>query len=231
MPAVPTNEPTETTVQAFDPSVENYTKYTDYSPVKAEPAEFTSSGSNVLVAYFSRSGNTAITAGVDAVSSASLEIQSDGTTVGNAERMAEWISEETGGDLFLIRTEYTYPVNYDQTVRVGEGQDRDGYRPVLISHVENMDQYDMVYLVFPIWHYTLPVQICSFLDEYDLQGKTIYVFTTHAGSRFANSLERIRTAEPEAEVIAGIAVSQNSIAESRQQIIDFIRESGKLPSE
>lgn len=47
------------------------------------------------------------------------------------------------------------------------------YHPVLISHVENMNQYDVIFLVYPIWHYTLPVSVCAFLDEYDLSGKTM----------------------------------------------------------
>ena len=105
---------------------ENYSKYADYTPVRAEPAEIVP-GENyhVLVAYFSRSGNTDIS--TDAVSSACLAVNDDGTAAGNAHRMAEWIAQETGGDLFLIQIEYTYPVNYDQTVKVGEGQDIDGY--------------------------------------------------------------------------------------------------------
>ena len=203
---------------------ENYTKYTDYIPVKATAASITK-GSNdkVLVAYFSRSGNTAVE-GVDAVSSASLAVNADGTTLGNAEQMARWIAEETGGDLFLIQTEYTYPVDYDRTVKVGEGQDKDGYHPALSSHVENMAQYDTVYLVYPIWHYTLSVPTCAFLDEYDLSGKTIYAFAANAGSRFADSIAKIKAAEPAAEIIEGIALSEREIAGGKDTVLAFVRE-------
>ena len=128
---------------------ENYSKYTEYTPVKAEPEEIIrGDNEHILVAYFSRSGNTQISA--DAVSSASFTVNDDGTATGNAHRMAQWIEQETGGDLFLIQTEYTYPVNYAQAVEVGEGQDTDGYHPALASHVENMEQYDIIYLVYPI---------------------------------------------------------------------------------
>ena len=202
---------------------DNYSKYTDYTPVKAEPAEIIhGENDHILVAYFSRSGNTDIS--MDAVSSASLTIHEDGTTSGNAHRMAEWIAEETGGDLFLIQTEYTYPVDYDQTVKVGEGQDIDGYHPVLASHIENMDQYDTIYLVYPIWHYTLSVPACAFLDEYDLSGKTICAFAANAGSRFADSLERISEAEPDAAVIEGVSVSEWEIDDAQETVISRVRE-------
>ena len=202
---------------------DNYSKYTDYTPVKAEPAEIIyGENDHILVAYFSRSGNTDI--GMDAVSSASLTIHNDGTMSGNAHRMAEWIAKETGGDLFLIQTEYTYPVDYDQTVKVGEGQDIDGYHPVLASHIENMDQYDTIYLVYPIWHYTLSVPACAFLDEYDLSGKTICAFAANAGSRFADSLERISEAEPDATVIEGVSVSEWEIDDAQETVVSRVRE-------
>lgn len=202
---------------------ENYTKYTDYTPVKAGPAEIIyGENDSVLVVYFSRSGNTDI--GADAVSSASLTVNDDGTTSGNAQRMAEWIAEETGGDLFPIRTEYTYPADYAQAVMVGEGQDTDGYHPALASHVENIDQYDTIYLVYPIWHYTLSVPTCAFLDEYDLSGKTICAFASNAGSRFADSLERISEAEPGAAVIEGVSVSEKEIDGAQETVVNRVKE-------
>ena len=220
------------TVNASEASgSENYSKYTDYTPVKAEPEEIIrGENDHILVAYFSRSGNTDI--GADAVSSASLTVNDDGTATGNAHRMAQWIAQETGGDLFLIQTEYTYPVNYAQAVEVGEGQDIDGYHPKLASHVENMEQYDTVYLVYPIWHYTLSVPACAFLDEYDLSGKTICAFAANAGSRFADSLERISEAEPGAVVIEGVSVSEREIDAAEETVKNRVREiENELPDE
>ncbi|MBP5211825.1 MAG: hypothetical protein J6Z30_03100, partial [Pyramidobacter sp.] len=121
---------------AFAQDAGNYTRYADYVPVRATPAALRAGhAGKTLVAYFSRSGNTAVPAGTDAVSSASLRFGDGGKTTGNAEQIARWIADEAGGDLFLIQTEYTYPPDYRQTVRVGEGQDRDGYRPGLASHL------------------------------------------------------------------------------------------------
>ena len=219
-PAPEVTEPAQTGGAA-----EAYTKYADYEPVQAVPAELIpGTNHNVLIAYFSRSGNTNIADGVDAVSSASLTVNEDGSTLGNTEQIAGWIAEMTGGDLFLIQTEYTYPVDYDQTVEVGEGQDIDGYRPNLISHLEQVEQYDTVYLVYPIWHYTLSVPTAAFLDEYDFSGKTIYAFAANAGSRFADSIEKIQAAEPEATVIEGISVSQREMDGAKDAVSAKIQE-------
>ena len=219
-PAPEVTEPAQTGGAA-----EAYTKYADYEPVQAVPAELIpGTNHNVLIAYFSRSGNTNIADGVDAVSSASLTVNEDGSTLGNTEQIAGWIAEMTGGDLFLIQTEYTYPVDYDQTVEVGEGQDIDGYHPNLISHLEQVGQYDTVYLVYPIWHYTLSVPTAAFLDEYDFSGKTIYAFAANAGSRFADSIEKIQAAEPEATVIEGISVSQREMDGAKDAVSAKIQE-------
>lgn len=210
---------------AADANAAAYTKYTDYNPVQAVPAKLIpGTDHSVLIAYFSRSGNTYISDDADAISSASLTVNTDGSTLGNTEQIANWIAEETGGDLFLIQTEYTYPVDYDQAVEVGEGQDIDGYHPKLASHVEQMEQYDAVYLVYPIWHYTLSVPAAAFLDEYDLSGKTIYAFAANAGSRFADSIEKIQAAEPNAAVIEGLSVSQREMDGAKDAVSARVRE-------
>lgn len=224
-PAIESSEPAPETMQSADQSADGYTKYANYEPAKAVPTELIGgTDANILVAYFSRSGNTQIPADTDALTSASLVVNADGTTLGDAQQVAQRIAEETGGDLFLIQSEYTYPFDAQDTVSVGEGQDMDAYRPSLAAHLKNMDQYDTVYLVYPIWHYTLPAPVSSFLDEYDLSGKTVYAFSTHGGSRFADTIDKIREAEPGAEVIEGIAVPGNDVAGSLQAVSDKVHE-------
>lgn len=197
--------------------IENYTRYADYTPVKAKDAGITKgSDGNILVAYFSRSGNTSLS-GVDAVSSASLKAGKDKTTSGNAQRMAKWIADETGGDLYPIQTMYTYPVDYDKTVDVGEGQDEDNVRPRLINQID-LSSYDMIYLVTPVWHYSVPAPVASFLEDYDLSGKTVCCFTTSGGSGFADIIEEVKKAEPDAAVKEGVTVSQDSVSGAESDV-------------
>lgn len=82
----------------------------------------------------------------------------------------------------------------------------------------------MIYFVYPIWQYTLSVPTCSFLDEYDLSGKTIYAFAANGGSRFADSIGRIQEAEPEATAIEGISLSDREVENAKDSVLFFARE-------
>lgn len=92
--------------------------------------------SNILIAYFSRVGNTDFPEDVDAVSSASL-LEKNGELYGNTQYLATLIQQNTGGDLFLIETEEKYPADYDETDEQGGRENRERPRPELASHIEN----------------------------------------------------------------------------------------------
>ena len=90
--------------------LENYTRYFDYQPEVNEPlGMIPGTDHSTLVLYFSRVGNTAFPEDVDAVSYATLNLDSEGRLIGTAQMAACWIAEATGGDVFPIQTAYTYP--------------------------------------------------------------------------------------------------------------------------
>ena len=162
-----------------DDEIRNYTRYTDYTPQAAEPVGLIPGEDHrILVVWFSRVGNTMFDPDVDVVSSATLNRGEGGELVGNAQMIAGWIAEETKADVFQIQTAYTYPSDYYQTVQVGEGQDIDFVDLTLATHLEDVRSYDTVWLVAPIWHYTVCTPLRTFLEETDLSGKTVYVMTT-----------------------------------------------------
>ena len=172
-----------------------------------------SSDTNVLIAYFSRVGNTDFPEDVDAVSSASL-LRKDGELYGNTQYIATLIQQQIGGDLFLIQTEEKYPADYDATDRQGQQESRGRSRPALASHVENMDAYDLVFLGFPNWYYDMPMAVYTFLEEYDLAGKTIIPFATSGGSGFSNAITEIQNLQPDAEILTdGYKVSHSKAAD------------------
>ncbi len=117
-------------------------------------------------------GNTDFPDDIDAVTSASL-LKSGGELYGNTQYIATLIQQHTGGDLFLIQTEEKYPSVYEQIDEQGGEEHRSGIRPKLAAHVENMDDYSIIFLGYPIWYYDMPMAVYSFLEEYDLSGKTI----------------------------------------------------------
>lgn len=120
-------------------------------------------GKKVLVAYYSYSGNT--------------------------KEVAEAIKEKIGADVFEIKTEGTYPEEYHSMTTQAKKEIADGYRPKLTTSVENMAQYDVVFIGSPNWWGTITPQISSFLESYDLAGKTVVPFITHGGGGVQNTIK------------------------------------------
>ena len=149
-----------------------------------DPEEEVRGDSNVLVAYFSWSGN--------------------------GQQMARWISEETGGDLFRIVPSESYGEDFNACADRAKNELDNGIRPELSSHIDAdiMAQYDVVFIGFPVWWYDLPMPVWTFLEEYDLSGKTVIPFFSHNGSsNGANSVNRISELAQGAEVLGEKALS------------------------
>ncbi len=178
-------------------------------------------GSNILIAYFSRVGNTDFAEDTDTNASASVVATEDGLQ-GNTEVLARMIQAEVGGDLFLIETESTYPVSYDETIDVGQQEQSEGARPALVSQVENLDQYDIVFLGFPNWWGDMPMAVYTFLEEYDLSGKTIVPFVTSGGSGFSGTQSTIADLEPQATVLDGLSVRDSAAANAQEDVTSWL---------
>jgi flavodoxin len=113
----------------------------------------------------------------------------------------------TGGDLFEIKTVTPYPNNYDECTKVAREEQNRNARPAIAGSVSNMAQYGTVFLCYPNWWGTLPMPVFTFLEAYDLSGKTIYPLVTHGGSRFGRSLDDIKKLSPRAVLGGGLDVS------------------------
>lgn len=166
-----------------------------------------------LIAYFSRMGNTDFPAGIDAVASASLIVK-DGQMVGNTQYLANLIQQGTGGDLFLIQTAEKYPADYDAVDRQGGIESQERPRPALAAHVENISDYDVVFIGFPIWYSDMPMAVYTFLEEYDLSGKTVVPFGVSGGSGFSHSISAIQALQPNATVLTNGFTATHSGIES-----------------
>lgn len=108
------------------------------------------SDSRILIAYFTWADNTQVenpeAVDVDATTSASV------LPPGNAAKIAGWIQERTGGDLFSVIVEEPYSSDYDECLDRAADEKAEDARPALVSHVEDMGQYDTVFLGFPNWY-------------------------------------------------------------------------------
>lgn len=159
---------------------------TDNPDDPANPDE-PSGDSNILIAYFTRTNNTG--------------------TVSQA------IANLTEGTLYRIETVVPYPEDYTECTEVAREELENGIRPELSGTVENMEQYDTIFVGCPVWWGDAPMPIWSFLEseEYNFTGKTIIPFCTYASTGRDATLQRIVALTPNSEHLEGFGTSGRNI--------------------
>ena len=179
---------------------------TEQTTGRTEQTAVNLSDGKILIVYFTMPESD----GVDTVAGASRVVV-DGELYGSVEFMANTIQETTGGDLFEIKTVQDYPTLHEPLVDLADEELANDARPELSTHIDNLDEYDTVFVGYPIWWGDMPMPLYSFFDEYDFSGKTIIPFSSHGGSRLANTVETIAELEPDAAVTDGFTVSLSLI--------------------
>lgn len=176
------------------------------------------SGGKVLIVYFTADENRE----VDAVTSASLTTV-DGVEKGRVRAVADMIQAGTGGELFSIQTETGYPSDGGALIDYAAREQEQNARPALTTHIENLADYDTIFVGYPNWWYDMPMALYSFFDEYDLSGKTVIPFNVHNGSRFSSTIQTIQELEPGADVVAGgFTVSERNVAEAAADVDEWL---------
>ena len=194
------------------------TPVTEAGAEKPEDSSTNQSGSKILIAYFTWAENTQVEnpeeVDVDATTSASVLLP------GNTAKMAGWIQQKVGGDLFSIVVSELYSSDYDECLDRAADEKAENARPELVNHVDNIEDYDVVFLGFPNWWYTAPMAIFSFIEEYDFSGKTVVPFCAHGTGGLAGSVTDITAALPDStEVLEPIGVYRPDI-DSAQPVIN-----------
>lgn len=146
----------------------------------------------ILIAYFSHSGNT--------------------------REIANQIHKNVGGDIFEIQATKQYPKDYDAAVKQAKQELESDYKPELKTRVDNIKEYDLIFIGYPIWWGTYPAPVKSFLLTCDLTGKTLIPFCTHGGSGLGGSVADISEQCPKSVVLDGLAVRRND-AKTSQKIV------------
>lgn len=156
----------------------------------------------ILVAYFSASGVT--------------------------RRAAERLAEAAGADLFEIRPEIPYTsadLNWmDKKSRSSVEMGDPSSRPAVAGQVADMEQYGTVFLGFPIWWYTAPMIIRTFLESYDFSGKTVIPFATSGGSGMGKTVENLKACCPEAAFRPGRMLNGSLTESGLKKWIDEMKE-------
>ncbi|MFZ7101410.1 MAG: flavodoxin [Peptococcaceae bacterium] len=151
----------------------------------------------ILIAYFSQA--RVVGEGADAISSATAY-------VGNTQNAAYEIHNIVDGDIFEIVTADTYPVDHQECSVIAERELKADARPALSTHIEDIASYDVVFLGYPIWWYTAPMAIRTFLEEYDFSGKTIVPFCTTLGAGVSGSINDLERLCPDSTIMEGLTL-------------------------
>ena len=155
--------------------------------------------SKKLVAYFSASGVTA--------------------------KVANALAEAVGATLHEIKPEIPYTAAdldwMNKQSRSSVEMSDKSSRPAIKDRLDNMADYDVIYLGFPIWWYVAPTIVNTFLESYDMSGKTIILFATSGGSGFGKTVETLKCSCPNSNIMEGKIVKVSSMMEDIQEIISL----------
>ena len=137
----------------------------------------------------------------------------------NTKTLAEHVHSIAGGDLLELKTVQPYPEDHNANVRVAVEENRNKARPELATvFPENMNDYDVIFVCYPVWEYTMPMAFFTFFDRYKFPGKTIIVFSTHLGSRLGGGPSDIAKLCPQANIVKGLAIRGPEVANSRPEV-------------
>ena len=164
---------------------------------------------NTLVVYFSRIGEQYSVGVIEQ---------------GNTAIVAEMIAEKTGADVFEITpAEDNYPTdNYDALTDIGLQEQKDNARPAIANEIENFDDYNTIFLGYPIWWGDLPMILYTFLENHDFSGKTIIPFCTHGGSQMAGTAAKITNTVTADAVLNGLAIAGTDAQNNRDRVRETV---------
>jgi len=146
---------------------------------------------------------------------------------GNTERVAEFIAQATGGDLFEIETVKTYAANYYECIEDAKAELRANARPELKRYLEDagldIANYDTIFVGYPNWWGTCPMCVFTFLEHYDLADKRIVPFCTNEGSGMGSSERQLKKVCPGAKVESGLSITGNQTANSQAKVVAWAK--------
>ena len=173
---------------------ENQTLDSTITDEQGKEAKLNLNSDKILVIYFSETGNT--------------------------QKLAKLISDKVGGDFIRIETEKVYPTNYNELVDDAKKEKENDDRPKLKTLNINLDDYDTIFIGYPIWWYQMPMAMYTLFDNYDFADKTIIPFNTHEGSGSSGTYEDIPKLEPKAKVLEGLPIRGGDMVSDQSSKVD-----------
>jgi flavodoxin len=157
---------------------------------------------HVLVAYFSRSGNT--------------------------RKIANLIQQEVGGTIYEIQPEVPYPNSYNAVVDQAKKEIETGYKPTLQSTLDHLESYDTIFVGSPNWWSTIAPPVATFLSEYDFSRKTIVPFCTHGGGGLGRIGQDIAKLCPQSTILSSFQIYGSGTGNVQAKVSAWLRNIGMV---
>ena len=166
-----------------------------------------------LILYYSRKGENYVNGNIQTIAK------------GSTERVAEFIQQAVGGELFEVEPVREYSDSYMTCIKEAQAEQRGGERPAVKRLPESLDGYDTIFIGYPNWWGTMPMFMFTVLDAFDWTGKKIAPFCTNEGSGLGSSERDIKASCPGATVLPGLSIHGGSAASSGKQAAAWAKKS------
>ena len=184
----------------------------------AQTSKTSMNNKKILVVFFSHAGENYAVGNIK---------------VGNTKVVADYISEITGADQFEIVTHKYDGMAYTPLTQLAQEEQNKDERPAFEALITNakgtkldktsLAEYDVVFIGGPVWWGTYPQVMFTFFDKYDLNGKTIYPFTTHEGSGLGRCVKDVKQAYPKANVQSGFSIYGHDVKEGKSKVEKWLQ--------
>lgn len=164
-----------------------------------------------LIIYYSRKGENYFDGAINSIDK------------GNTEYVAEFIKEAVGGDLFEVETVKEYPKSYIECIEVAKQEMNNDEKPELKKYLDDISEYDNVFVCGPCWWGTYPCAIFSLLERLDFTNKNVFPVMTHEGSGLAGSKQSLIKYCKGANVKDGLAIKGSKCPNSKELVSNWAK--------
>lgn len=145
---------------------------------------------------------------------------------GATKSVAEEIQKQLGADIEAIELEVPYDGNFEQTIERCQKEKEENVLPVVKSLKANLDDYDLIFLGYPVWFGTYATPIASLINDQKFAGKQVVTFCTYGSGGLQSSTEQLAAALPDAQVVEGYGVRNARLAAMSEEVNRFLIERG-----
>lgn len=146
----------------------------------------------------------------------------------NTATIAEYIQSLTDADTFRIEPVMPYPSVYEQHEPIAKKERDEQARPALKAGVENLNEYDVIFIGFPIWWEDAPMIIATFLENHDFTGKTVVPFCTHGGGGSGQAFDQVKKYASSAKYLEGYQVKGSRATSDKPNVEQWLKRIGRV---